>query len=101
VAIPQVMARQGTGANVLGLGTGPNGLFVPAAMEMPVALQLGTSGAPTKALLDLPPRRSTVLFHVVVGDLVRDALVAQSRHQPVKDGAGVAVADRRLDLFGP
>ena len=39
VAIPQVMARQRTAANVLGLGTGLAGLFVSAAMEMPVGLE--------------------------------------------------------------
>ena len=44
MAISQVMARQRTGVDVLGLGTGPADLFVAAAMEMPVGLELGAAG---------------------------------------------------------
>ena len=40
-------------------------------------------------------------LHVVVGDLIGDALVAQSGHQPIEHSSGVAVPDCRLDLVGP
>src|SRR5262249_25110576 len=69
-------------------------------MEMPVGLQLGTTGA-SQSLVDLPPRGSPVLLQVAVGDLVRDALVAERRHQPVEYRTGISVADCRLDLVGP
>src|SRR5262249_41299423 len=69
-------------------------------MEVPVALQFRTTGA-TKALLDLPPRGSPVFLHVAVSDLVRDALVAERRHQPVEYRTGISVADCCLDLVGP
>jgi hypothetical protein len=55
VAIPPVMARQGTGANVLRLGTGPAALFVAAAMEMPVALELEATDTAAELLVDVAP----------------------------------------------
>ena len=101
VAVPQVMARQGTAANVLGLGTGPADLVVAAAMEMPVGLELGATDSSAELLLNVAPRRPAVLLHVIVGDRIGDALVAQSGHQTVEHDGGVAVPDRRLDLVSP
>ena len=74
VAVAQVMARQRTGANVIGLGTGAAGLFVSAAMEMPVALELGATDSLAKLLVDVAPGRSPVFRHVVVGDLIARCL---------------------------
>ena len=95
------MARQGTGANVLGLGTGPAGLFVAAAMEMPVALELGATGTLAEVLVDVAPLRPVMSLHVIVGDLIGDALIAQSCHQPIEHDSGVAMPDCRLDLVSP
>ena len=101
VAIPQVMARQGTAANVLGLGTGPAGLFVSAAMEMPVGLELGATDTAAELLVDVAPGRPAMPLHVIVGDRIGDALIAQSGHQPVEHNSGVAMPDCRLDLVSP
>ena len=43
----------------------------------------------------------TVAFHVLGGNLVRDALVAQSRHQPIEQRRGVVAPDGRGNAFGP
>jgi hypothetical protein len=40
-------------------------------------------------------------LHVIVGDLIGDALVAQTGHEPIKHGRGVVVPDRGPDLLGP
>src|ERR1700730_15171383 len=86
---------------MIGLGTGTADVDVSTIVELPVGLQLGATGATIKALLDAAPGRPAVLLHVVVGDLVRDALVAESRHQPIKHRSGIAAADRRTVLVGP
>ena len=99
VAIAQVMARQRAAADVIGLGAGPAGFFVAAAVEMPVALELGAPDASTELLVNVGPGRSPVLLHVVVGNLIGDALVAQRCHQPIEHGADVAVADRGSHLI--
>ena len=101
MAVPQVMARQGTGANVLRLGTGPAGLFVSAAMEMPVALELGATDTAAELLVNVAPGRPAMSLHVIVGDRIGDALVAHSGHQPVEHNSGVAMPDCRLDLVSP
>ena len=95
--MPQVMARQRTAADVIGLGTGPADLVVAAAMEMPVALELGATGALAKLLVDVRPWRPPMLLHVIVGDLIRDALIAESGHQPIEHGRGVAIPDCCLE----
>ena len=46
-------------------------------------------------------RRPTVPLHVVVGDLVRDALVAQRRHQPIEQRRRVVAPDGGGNAFGP
>ena len=101
MAIPQVMARQRAGANVLGLGTRPAGLVVPATMEMPIGLELGATDPLAELLVDVAPGRPAMSLHVRVGDRIGDALVAQSCHQPVEHNGGVALSDRRLDLVSP
>ena len=63
-----------------------------AAVEMPVALELGASGALGKFLVDIIPSHIAMLLHVVVGDLIRDALVAESCDQPIEDRRGVALS---------
>ena len=46
-------------------------------------------------------RGRPVPFHVLGGDLVRDALVAQSRNQPIEQRRGVVAPDGRRNAFGP
>ena len=59
-------------------------------MEPPVALQPGATNTVTELLLNVVPCRPAMPLHVIVGDLIRDALVAQTRHEPIKHGRGVA-----------
>ena len=40
-------------------------------------------------------------LHVLGGDLVRDALIAQSRNQPIKQRRGVVAPDGSGNAFGP
>ena len=40
-------------------------------------------------------------FHIIGGDLVRDALIAQSRNQPIKQRRSVVAPDGRGNAFGP
>ena len=49
VAVAQVMGRQRTAADVIGLGAGPAQLAVAAVVELPVALELGAGGAVARA----------------------------------------------------
>ena len=84
-----------------GLGAGPADLVVPAAMEMPVGLELGASNTVTELLVNVVPCRPAMPLHVVVRNLIGDALVAQTGHEPIKHDGGVAVPDRGPDLLGP
>src|SRR5205823_6093951 len=92
VAVAQVMGRDWTTADMLGLGAGSAELGISAAMEMPVALELGAGDALGKFLVDVLPLDITVLLHIVVGDLIRDALVAESCDQPIEDRRGIALS---------
>src|SRR5262249_34229371 len=98
--VSQNKFRQRTAPDVLGFGTRPTDLVVPAVMEMPVALELRTTGTAIQAALDTAPRRPPVLLHVAIGYVVRDALIADRGHQPVKYRTGISVTDRRSDLVG-
>ncbi len=68
---------------------------------MPVARQLRAGGASGELLFDVAPPRPTVPLHVIVGDLVRDALVAQRRRQPIEQRCGVVAPDCCENAFGP
>lgn len=76
VAVAQVMGWQRTAADVIRFGAGPPELGVVAAAEVPVAFELGARGALGKFVIDVLPLHIAVLLHVVIGDPVRDALVA-------------------------
>ena len=94
VAIPQVMARQRTSANVLGLGTGPAGLFVSAAMEMPVGLELGADRSRGRASGQSRHRRPAMPLHVLIGRphrrcLDSSELPSANRTQQQCRGAGL------------
>ena len=78
VAVAQVMGRQRTAANMIGLGAGSAELLVSAAVEMPVAFELGARGTSGKFVVDIVPSHIPMLLHVIGGDLIRDALVAES-----------------------
>src|SRR3984893_310686 len=99
--VSQNVLRQRTASDMIRLGAGPADLVVPAIMEVPVALELGTAGAAAELLLNVAPRRPAMPLHVIVGDLIRDALVAQTRHEPVEHGRRVVVPDRGPDPLGP
>src|SRR4029077_5198865 len=95
------MHRQWTAADVIRLGTGPTDLVKPTIMEMPVILQLGATRTTIQTLLDLLPRRPAMLFHILVGNLVRDALIADGGHQPIEHRTGVSIADCGSHFVGP
>ena len=99
--VAQLVGGQGTCVDVIRLCTGPTDLVVSAAVEMPVAFELGASGTSGNLGVDIGPSGPPVPFHVVGGDLVRDALVAQSRNQPIKQRRGVVAPDGRRNAFGP
>src|ERR1700737_4678317 len=85
--VSQNVLRQRTASDMIRLGTGPADLVVPTIMEVPVGLELGTAGAAIKCLLDRLPSRPAMPLHVVVRNLIGDALVAQTRHEPVEHRA--------------
>ena len=68
---------------------------------MPVAFEFWAGGTGGNLGVDIGPCRTTVPFHVLGGDLVRDALIAQSRHQPIEQRRGVVAPDGRGNAFGP
>ena len=78
------MARHWAAVNMVRLGAGAATLVVSAAMEMPVASELRAGGAMTKFGLDVVPPRTAVRLHIVEGHTIRDALIAQRRHQPIE-----------------
>ena len=95
------MGGQGTGVDVIRLRTCPADLVVPAAVEMPVAFELWAGGTGGNLGVDIGPWSPTVPLHVLGGDLVRDALIAQSRHQPIEQRRGVVAPDGGGNAFGP
>ena len=52
-------------------------------------------------LVNVAPGRPAMPLHVIVGDRIGDALIAQSGHQPIEHNSGVAMPDCRLDLVSP
>jgi hypothetical protein len=50
-------------------------------------------------LVDVLAQHIAVLLHVVVGDLIGDALVAESRDQPIKDRRGIMLPDCGSDTI--
>ena len=84
---------------MIGLGTGSAELLVSTAVEVPVALQLGARDTSGKFSVDIVPPHIAVLLHVIVGDLICDALVAERCDQPVENGCGVALSDCRPDIL--
>src|SRR5215471_8566262 len=64
-------------------------------MEMPVALELRTTGTAIQAALDAAPRRPPVLYHVAIGYVVRDALIADRGHQPVAPRTSATTSTKR------
>ena len=82
--VAQVMARHWAVVDMVRLGAGAAAFVVPAAIEMPVAGELRAGGAVTELGVDVVPPRSAVRLHVVEGHAIRDALIAQRRHQPIE-----------------
>jgi hypothetical protein len=66
---------------------------IAAAFELPVALELG-AGRRFQPGLDRPPGRAAMSGHVISGDLVRDALIAESFDRPIKNAGCVAGFNR-------
>ena len=67
-------------------------------MEVPVGLELGATDTLAELLVDVAPGRPAVPIHVIVGDRIGDALIAQSGHQPIEHDSGVAITDCRLNF---
>ncbi len=84
VAVSQPMSRQRASGNVVGLGAGATGLFVAAAMKMPIGFQLRATWSFSQILADCGPGRLAMAGHVIYGDLVRDPLKTKIMHQPVE-----------------
>ena len=84
---------------MIGLGAGPPELVVTATVEVPVALQLRASRASGKVCGYVVPSHIAVALHVVVGDLIGDALIAERCDQPIKDRRGFAVSYCRPDTI--
>ena len=99
VAVAQVVGRQRTVADVIGLGASPAELGVPAGVKVPVAFEFWASGAVGQFFVDVLPSQITVLLHVVVGNLIGDALVAERRDQPIEHCRGVALSHCRSDTI--
>ena len=95
------MGGQGTFVDVIRLCTCPTNLVVSAAVKMPVAFEFWAARTGGNFGVDIGPSGPTVAFHVLAGDLVRDALVAQSRNQPIKQRRGVVAPDSRRNSLGP
>jgi hypothetical protein len=93
------MGRDRAPGDVIGLGAGQPQFGVVAAMEMPVAFQLWASGAAGKFFIYVGPLHIPMLLHVIVRDLIRDALVAQSFDQPIENWRGVALSYRCADAI--
>jgi hypothetical protein len=87
------MGWQRTVRDVVGLGTGVAGLVVPAAVKLPIALELGAAGVIGQRAFNVVPRHSAVLVHVVVSNSVGNPLVAQHGHEPVEQRRRVALFD--------
>jgi hypothetical protein len=68
---------------------------------VPVAFEFRAGDALTCLLIDIGPRRRAVLLHVRGGDQVRDALLAQGRHQPIEQRCGIVAPDRGGNAVGP
>ena len=68
---------------------------------MPVTFEFWAGGTSGNLGVDIGPSGPPVPFHVVRGDLVRDALVAQSRNQPIEQRRRIVAPDGRGNAFGP
>jgi hypothetical protein len=85
---------------VVRLGAGVPGLVVPAAVKMPVAFELRAGWLSTQVACDDPPGGLAMALHIVEGDLVGDALVAQYRDKPIEQRRRIPGADCRMNAFG-
>ena len=74
--VAQIMVGHRALPDVVRLRTGAADLVVPAAIEMPVAFELGTGGTGGDFHLDVRPLCLSVPIHVIGSDPVRDALIA-------------------------
>ena len=68
---------------------------ISTVVEGPVTGELGAGGLASQAGLDARPARPAVTRHVIVGDAIGDALIAEGRHQPIEQGGGVVPLDSR------
>ena len=68
---------------------------------MPIACEFWAGGTAGDLGVDIGPSGPPVAFHVLGGNLVRNALVAQSRNQPIKQRRGVVPPDGRRNSLGP
>ena len=64
-------------------------LYVSAVLEPPITVELGAGGITGKARVDAGPARLPMSLHVVVGDTVGDALIAQGLDQPLEQAGSI------------
>jgi hypothetical protein len=98
--VAQPMIGQRAARQMIGLGAGVPGLVVPAVVKLPIASELRTTRCAAKIALNRLPSCQAMALHVVEGDLVGDALVAQYRDKPIEQDCRVPGADGRMNAFG-
>lgn len=82
-----------------GLVASLHGLAITAALEMPVALELGAGWDGRHSCGDILASCAAVALHECPGSGIGDALVAHRFEQPAKQG-GIVVALDRIDYPG-
>ncbi len=89
-AVAQIVGRQRATREMVRLSAAPLGLLIPTMVEVPVTLQLRTGRVGLDQRCDLAPSHPAMSLHVVVSDLVADALIADRFEQPVEHHRRVA-----------
>ena len=76
-----------------GLGAGLGTFLKTAPFELPIAVELQARRMTSKASRDAGPARPAMALHVIVGDAVGDALIAQGLDQPIEQAGGIMSLD--------
>jgi hypothetical protein len=98
--VAQPVVGQRAARQVIGLGAGVPGLVVPAVVKLPVAFELRTAWPSTQVAGNDLPGGLAVALHVIEGDLVGDALMAERRDKPIEQRGRIAVANGGMNAFG-
>jgi hypothetical protein len=87
--VSEPMGWQRTAVELSGLGTGPSGLLIPAAVKLPIAGELRAGWRDGEVGAQVLPGRPAIPLHVAFGNFVRDPLIAQTSLEPVEHRCGV------------